>query len=156
MAVSQFSPGLLGQVKAAAASELSNVAERAGYRWPARTNRRSRKLHCPFHLDKTASAHLYSDRVHCFGCGRSLDVIDLEQLAQGGTGADAIRRLALRYGIEVGRGTVPFHPRFDAQTLAEAELFRIGLSWHVERELEAAKLPCSRSLARSMARASVH
>jgi hypothetical protein len=129
------------QVKVAAAIELPNLAEQAGYRWPARTNRQNRKLHCPFHADKTASAHLYDDRIHCFSCGRSSDAIDLEQLAQGGTVADAIRSLAARHGIEAGRGTVPFHPRFDTQTLAEAELFRIGLSWHVERELEAAKLP---------------
>jgi hypothetical protein len=133
--------GFIEQVKAAAASELPDLAAQAGYRWPARSRTRSGKLHCAFHADETPSAHLYEDRIHCFGCGESRDVIDLEQLARSGTFTEALYRLAHRHGIQADGVDVPVRPRFTTETLAEAELFRTGLIWHLERELEAAKLP---------------
>ncbi|MGI9074287.1 MAG: CHC2 zinc finger domain-containing protein [Bryobacteraceae bacterium] len=141
--MSRPSPDLIDRVKTAAFSELPELAEQVGYRWPARSNRRGRKLHCPFHTDRTPSAHLYPDKIHCFACGESLDVIDLEQFAEGGTVADAIHRLAARHGIDHGQADVnaAVSPRFDDQTLAEAALFRTALIWHTERELEAAKAP---------------
>ena len=38
---------------------------------------------CPFHQERTASCHLYSDHFHCFGCGASGDVIDLVKQVLG-------------------------------------------------------------------------
>lgn len=36
--------------------------------------------HCPFHsVDRTASMRVYRDGFHCFGCGKSGDVITLVQ-----------------------------------------------------------------------------
>lgn len=40
-------------------------------------NERSRKIHCPFHTEKTASCELYPTRYHCFGCGADGSTIDL-------------------------------------------------------------------------------
>ncbi|MGI9074232.1 MAG: CHC2 zinc finger domain-containing protein [Bryobacteraceae bacterium] len=141
--MSSFLDGFIQQVKAAAASQIPTLAERAGFRWPARGEGRGRKMHCSFHADKTPSAHLYDDRIHCFGCTQSWDVIDLEQLVGGGTFSDALNRLAARYGIEAEPTDVhvAVRPRFDTETLAEAALFHTGLRWHLERRLEAAKLP---------------
>lgn len=33
-------------------------------------------IKCPFHKEKTPSMIVHKDRVHCFGCGITLDVID--------------------------------------------------------------------------------
>lgn len=41
------------------------------------------KVCCPFHQERTASCHLYSDHFHCYGCGASGDVIDLVKQVLG-------------------------------------------------------------------------
>lgn len=33
-------------------------------------------IRCPFHEDKTPSMIVHTDRVHCFSCGKTLDIID--------------------------------------------------------------------------------
>ncbi|CAN8064185.1 unnamed protein product [Agarophyton chilense] len=58
------------------------------------------KLVCPFHNDKNPSLHI-SDELgtfHCFGCGASGSIIDLEQLASGHHSiAHALKSLANKY-----------------------------------------------------------
>ncbi|KAI0563836.1 DNA primase [Gracilaria domingensis] len=58
------------------------------------------KLVCPFHNDKNPSLHI-SDELgtfHCFGCGASGSIIDLEQLASGHRSiAHALKSLSNRY-----------------------------------------------------------
>lgn len=39
----------------------------------------AKMCHCPFHTDKTASAKIYNDSFHCFGCGIHEDVIGFVQ-----------------------------------------------------------------------------
>ena len=44
---------------------------------------RSRKIHCPFHEDRTPSMHVYDDPGrgwYCFGCGRGGSIYDLAAL----------------------------------------------------------------------------
>ncbi|PXF40603.1 DNA primase [Gracilariopsis chorda] len=58
------------------------------------------KLVCPFHNDKNPSLHINDDMgtFHCFGCGASGSIIDLEQLAAGHRSiAHALKSLASRY-----------------------------------------------------------
>lgn len=58
------------------------------------------KLVCPFHNDKNPSLHINDDMgtFHCFGCGASGSIIDLEQLAAGHRSiAYALKSLAKRY-----------------------------------------------------------
>lgn len=51
---------------------------------------------CPFHQEKTPSCSIdkAKNRFHCFGCGKSGDVIDLLQQFEGLTFSEAIKRLS--------------------------------------------------------------
>jgi hypothetical protein len=53
------------------------------------------KTNCPFHEDKTPSAHLYEkdNHVHCFSCHRNFDTIDFIQERDGLSWADAVKYL---------------------------------------------------------------
>jgi hypothetical protein len=112
------------------------LAEEAGFR-PSRIRK---KWHCGAHApDNTASVHDYGNHFHCFTCDRSFDAIGLEQRARGGTPGDAIRRLAERYGLSSAPGRITQRPRVTTEAIAEAELFRVGLAWRIERALEVVK-----------------
>jgi len=52
-----------------------------------------RKMKCPFHDDKHASAAINYDenRFKCFGCGASGDVYDLIMFKEGGSYLEAIK-----------------------------------------------------------------
>jgi|GEM_PF-6385987 len=52
---------------------------------------------CPFHEEKTASFHAYTDsqRYHCYGCQENGDVINFKAKIDGISVGDAIRELAL-------------------------------------------------------------
>ena len=47
------------------------------------------KVCCPFHGERTASCHLYSDHFHCYGCGARGDVVDLVKQVLGKNFQDA-------------------------------------------------------------------
>lgn len=65
---------------------------------------RSSKIPCPWHEETTASCHVYTDRVHCFGCGSGGDVSDLAAALEGFSAPhDAAQALACRYGIVTGK-----------------------------------------------------
>ena len=74
------------------------AAERYGL-----TVRRGGMACCPFHDDRTPSMKLYPDHFHCFGCGRTGDVIDLAARLTGLSALDAARRLAADFGIDTDR-----------------------------------------------------
>ena len=61
---------------------------------------------CPFHNERTPSAKIYPDALHCFGCGTHVDVIGFTQKYFGlGKPIDAVKKLIQDYGlnIEIGK-----------------------------------------------------
>jgi DNA primase len=63
----------------------------------------SRKGLCPFHDEKTPSFNVNPSRgfFHCFGCGEGGDVITFVQKIEGVSFAEAVERLAGRYGVDL-------------------------------------------------------
>lgn len=51
------------------------------------------KIHCLFHDEKTPSMHVYPDKVHCFGCDATADVIDLVMKIENKSFKEAVRSL---------------------------------------------------------------
>jgi DNA primase len=70
--------------------------KRAGAEWKAR---------CPFHDEKTPSFHVvpHKGMFHCFGCGKSGDVIAFVEAFDGLSFMEAIEELAASVGLEVPR-----------------------------------------------------
>lgn len=61
---------------------------------------------CPFHEERTPSAKIYPDNLHCFGCGTHVDVIGFTQKMFGlDKPIDAVKKLNEDFGlhIEIGR-----------------------------------------------------
>jgi DNA primase len=58
---------------------------------------------CPFHAEKTPSFNVNRERgfFHCFGCGASGNVFKFVELTDKVGFADAVRRLAQRFGIPI-------------------------------------------------------
>jgi CHC2 zinc finger/Toprim domain len=52
-----------------------------------------KKIACPFHNEKTASLHIYTDHFHCFGCNAHGDRIDWLMMVEGLSRDEAIRKL---------------------------------------------------------------
>lgn len=49
---------------------------------------------CPFHSEKTPSCKVYSDSLHCFGCGEHHDIISFTKMYFNlGTQLDALKKL---------------------------------------------------------------
>lgn len=61
------------------------------------------KACCPFHMEKTPSFVIYEDeaRYHCFGCGKSGDVINFIRDEENLTFMEAVTYLANRVGMTV-------------------------------------------------------
>lgn len=55
----------------------------------------------PHHGEKSASAHLYADHFHCFGCGERGDVFDLWVEHRGGDQGEALVALAQQTGVRL-------------------------------------------------------
>lgn len=83
--------------------ERVGVADVIGER--IKLERRGRSLVglCPFHKEKTPSFHVNEERgfYHCFGCHASGDAIKFVQESDGLGFTDAVRELAIKFGIEV-------------------------------------------------------
>jgi DNA primase len=58
---------------------------------------------CPFHDEKSPSFHVTPSRgfYHCFGCGEGGDVITFVQKIEGVGFAEAVERLAQRFGVQL-------------------------------------------------------
>lgn len=126
---------LAKSVKEAAQPDLASLAQEAGFRLA-----RGRTYHCARHRDCTPSAHRYGDAIHCFSCGERFDAIDLARIIIAGSAAEAIRWLAVRYGIPQQAGSKP-RPQFSEAEYTKAELFRTGFCWALEHELAKLKQP---------------
>lgn len=80
---------------------VATLRKAGGSRW---------KALCPFHNEKTPSFHLNTDKglYHCFGCGKSGDVIDFVQATEQLNFAEAVEALGQRFNLvieyEEGRG----------------------------------------------------
>jgi len=48
---------------------------------------------CPFHEEKTPSCRIYSDHLHCYGCGKSLDTIGYIMETQALSFIDSVKFL---------------------------------------------------------------
>lgn len=48
---------------------------------------------CPFHEEKTPSCRIYSDHLHCYGCGKSLDTIGYIMELRGLSFIDSVKYL---------------------------------------------------------------
>lgn len=63
---------------------------------------------CPFHNEHTPSAKIYSDALHCFGCGTHVDVIGFTQKMFGlDKPIDAVKKLNQDFGLHIQVGTIP-------------------------------------------------
>lgn len=63
---------------------------------------------CPFHEERTPSAKIYPDALHCFGCGAHVDVIGFTQKMFGlDKPIDAVKKLNDDYGLHIDIGKAP-------------------------------------------------
>ena len=63
---------------------------------------------CPFHKERTPSAKIYPDALHCFGCGTHVDVIGFTQKMFALVGPiDAVKKLNDDYGLNIDIGKAP-------------------------------------------------
>ncbi|MCL1880588.1 MAG: DNA primase [Oscillospiraceae bacterium] len=86
---------------------------------------------CPFHSEKSASCHIYTDSqsFYCFGCGAGGSIITFIQLTQNLDYISAVRFLAERSGIsmpddEGGQEALRQRKRIEAMNLEAAKFFR--------------------------------
>ena len=59
------------------------------------------KAICPFHEEKTPSLHDYGEYGYCFGCGKRVDVIDLEAYFNELSPIRAAKSLMKRFNLEI-------------------------------------------------------
>ena len=63
---------------------------------------------CPFHDEKTPSAKIYPDALHCFGCGEHVDVISFTQkMFNLDKPIDAVKKLNQDFNLHLETGNVP-------------------------------------------------
>lgn len=63
---------------------------------------------CPFHNERTPSAKIYPDALHCFGCGTHVDVIGFTQKMFGlDKPIDAVKKLNYDYDLHIDIGKAP-------------------------------------------------
>lgn len=61
---------------------------------------------CPFHEERTPSAKIYPDALHCFGCGTHVDVIGFTQKLFGlDKPIDAVKKLNQDFGLHLDIGS---------------------------------------------------
>jgi DNA primase len=56
---------------------------------------------CPFHVERSASFHVYDDHFHCFGCGAHGDCISFVMQTQRCSFPEAVAQLAAEVGLSV-------------------------------------------------------
>lgn len=86
---------------------------------------------CPFHGEKTPSFVVYPDRgsYHCFGCGKSGDVISFLMDTENLAFTDALRQLAERAGVPY-ETPKPAEPEVESQHKRLHELNRLAARYY--------------------------
>ena len=84
---------------------IAEVVERYTHLTPSPNN----TICCPFHAEKTPSCHLYSDHLHCFGCGAHTDNIGFVMQYKNVPFAQACQLLAETFHIELTYQDSPQH-----------------------------------------------
>ena len=84
---------------------IAEVVERYTHLTPGPNN----TICCPFHAEKTPSCHLYSDHLHCFGCGAHTDNIGFVMLHKNLPFLAACQSLAETFHIELSYQDSPQH-----------------------------------------------
>src|SRR5689334_879838 len=94
----QLSGTILSEIKSKV-----NIYDIASGKLSLKKSGRNYKANCPFHKENTPSFFILPDinRYHCFGCGKTGDIIDLVQELEGLDWFSAIQYLASRAGIEI-------------------------------------------------------
>lgn len=81
----------------------------------------NRKALCPFHSETTPSLHNYQTHGHCFGCGITVDIIDLETHFNGISPFEGALSLARRYRIPLPE----FTPSDKEKACKQAEIYKL-------------------------------
>ena len=94
------SDGAINQIK-----ERIEIAQLIGDYLPLKKAGKNYVTNCPFHKDDTPSFHVSPalNIFHCFGCGKSGDVITFVMEFEKVPFTEAVRILAERAGIQIGR-----------------------------------------------------
>lgn len=50
-------------------------------------------IHCPFHTEKTPSCKVFTDHIHCYGCGKHLDTIGYLMETEGKSFINSVKYL---------------------------------------------------------------
>lgn len=106
---------------------IAEVVERYTHLTPSPNN----TICCPFHAEKTPSCHLYSDHLHCFGCGAHTDNIGFVMQYKNVPFAQACQLLAETFHIELTYQDAPSNPNQpsrSAQEEAHLQLLRQTLN----------------------------
>lgn len=88
---------------------------------------------CPFHLEKTASFSVSQERqmYYCFGCHAGGDVISFLMQTVGMTFAQAVEKLADRYGVKINVNELTVSEK---KTLEERDeilrLYEVATNWY--------------------------
>jgi DNA primase len=63
---------------------------------------------CPFHMEHTPSCKVYRDKLFCFGCGASADIMDFVSHTDGVDFMGAVKRLNEMFGLGLAlNGVLP-------------------------------------------------
>jgi len=84
------------------------------------------KAQCPFHSEKTASFHNYGDHAYCFGCGKKVDVIELEAHFNDVSRRRAAQSLMGKYKLESKSDANEDSVKYKRKLIAKRLLKRIA------------------------------
>lgn len=91
---------------------------------------------CPFHNEKTPSAKIYPDALHCFGCGEHLDVISFTQkMFSLDKPIDAVKKLNQDFNLHLETGNVPTIAEVSEYQKRIAKLYSTHHSFVIEFNL---------------------
>lgn len=136
----RYGPALIEEVK----SRLDIAAVAGQY---VKLKRRGQNSHvglCPFHSENTPSFTVNGERqtYKCFGCDAGGDVFAFVQEIEQVPFSRALRICADIAGVSIDdrqQESGPTLPTYRTDLLGEAELWRVGLLWRIERALPWAK-----------------
>jgi DNA primase len=140
-----FPPSFIDELKSHA-----DIVQVVQERVPLRRAGTSWKGLCPFHGEKTPSFNVHGDQGYfkCFGCGVGGDVIKFVELYEKLSFPEAVRQLAVRFGLPVPE---PEDSKQDAEANRDREallkIHEVAAVWFREQLAGAAGTPARRLLA---------